>query len=401
MEYVVLRMPHCSRECLIVQDYDSIEAKYFNRNSRVQWSEWHEWWYNAKGQRIDPDRWRLWGLWQENQCSAYAEQLRSTPWVQTILRKMRCLPRAFDLWAAPDPPESDVQSPGFHMKKRVQAKKRPRLRAVNKFAAKPEAKPEVKLQPAKRKRAEAEAEVAPEETSSSSRGAAAAEAEVAPEETAEAEVAPEKTSSSSSSAAAPSVPHQAKVPKGSVGLELAWSSSSAAAVSSVQRDSIPWPCRQCMQMPWRCKCHSAADKTLEHIQQEYELVCKRAGVWETAEAQQSDADQQAAQPEPPQEHPPGDLWACPRCSTHNTRHNLVCCVAGCGQRRELTQTWRKDKGDWICPECQNHNYGCRRWCNWTACPTNDWRCRCGNLDRSNRKVCNRFVCQLPRPFNYD
>ena len=39
VELVVLLMPHCSRECLIMQDYDSIEAKYFERNSRVQWSE--------------------------------------------------------------------------------------------------------------------------------------------------------------------------------------------------------------------------------------------------------------------------------------------------------------------------------------------------------------------------
>ena len=32
----------------------SLEAKYFQMNSRVQWSEWHEWWYDHKGKRIDP-----------------------------------------------------------------------------------------------------------------------------------------------------------------------------------------------------------------------------------------------------------------------------------------------------------------------------------------------------------
>ena len=32
----------------------SLEAKYFQMNSRVQWSEWQEWWYDHKGNRIDP-----------------------------------------------------------------------------------------------------------------------------------------------------------------------------------------------------------------------------------------------------------------------------------------------------------------------------------------------------------
>ena len=66
VEFVVLLMPHGSREFIILQDYDSIEWRYFERNSRVQWSQWHEWWYNHKGERIDPDRWRLWRMgWLE------------------------------------------------------------------------------------------------------------------------------------------------------------------------------------------------------------------------------------------------------------------------------------------------------------------------------------------------
>ena len=32
----------------------SLEAKYFQMNSRVQWSEWQEWWHEPKGKRIDP-----------------------------------------------------------------------------------------------------------------------------------------------------------------------------------------------------------------------------------------------------------------------------------------------------------------------------------------------------------
>ena len=193
----------------------------------------------------------------------------------------------------------------------------------------------------------------------------------------------------------PSVPCQAHAKAGDSA-----SSSSDAAVSSVQW-SAPWPCTQCKLMPWRCKCHRAEDKTPEHIQQEYEMTCKQAGVWEAAELQQDEADQKAAQLEPPEEHLPGHLWSCWKCKTMNTRHDLVCCVASCGERRPLTQRWRGDKGDWMCSECQNHNWGCRRWCNWTACPNNDWRCRCGNFNRSNRKICNRFVCGRPRPFQYD
>ena len=289
-------------------------------------------------------------MWQKNRCSAYTVQLRNTPWVQTILRKMQCPPRPFDLWRAPDPAESSVQSPGFHLKQQPEAKKRPRSKA--------------KLLP---------------------------QCKYAGKKKAKAEARPAETSSSSSGAAVPSVPHQAPAEPG----ESA-SSSSSAAVSSVQRN-VPWPCTHCRQMPWRCRCHRAEDRTPEHIQQEYELMCKRAGVWKVAEAQQGEADEKAAEPEP--ESAVSSvlcLWSCSRCSSMNTRHDLVCCVASCGARRPLVR-WRGDKGDWICPECQNHNWGRRRWCNWSACPDNDWRCRCGNLNRSNRKFCNRFVCGRPRP----
>ena len=103
VELVVILMPHCSRECLIMQDYDSIEANYFKMNSRVQWS--------GKGQR-NSDRWMLRKMWEENHCRDYVVQFRNTLWVHTILRKMLCLPMPFDLGM----PESSDQSPGFHHK---------------------------------------------------------------------------------------------------------------------------------------------------------------------------------------------------------------------------------------------------------------------------------------------
>jgi len=143
-----------------------------------------------------------------------------------------------------------------------------------------------------------------------------------------------------------------------------------------------------------------ADKTESSEEQAYEDVCRSAGVWDKAEAQQREADDRAADLNPPAPDHPSTLWCCWKCHTMNTVHELQCCVATCGEFRPLTQPWREDKGDWICPECHNHNWGIRRWCNWTACPSNDWRCVCGNLNRSNRKFCNRFVCRRPRPFGY-
>ena len=73
VELVVLQMPHCSRECLILQDYHSIEEKYFERDSRVQWSDFR---------RASPDRWgELWRRWEEHNCTAYVERLRNTCWL--------------------------------------------------------------------------------------------------------------------------------------------------------------------------------------------------------------------------------------------------------------------------------------------------------------------------------
>jgi len=96
-----------------MQDYHSIEAKYFERNSRVQWSEW----CTRTTSSGAPDRWRLWRMWEENHCIAYVERLRNTFWVQTIMRKMLCPPKPFDLFSAPVAESSD-QLPGFHHKKK-------------------------------------------------------------------------------------------------------------------------------------------------------------------------------------------------------------------------------------------------------------------------------------------
>ena len=319
-------------------------------------------------------------MWQEHHCSAYTRQLRNTPWVQTILRKMRCPPRPFDVWRAPVP-QSTVQSPGFqHCREKARAKKRPGPKLA-------------KTQAEKKATVEASSSGATvssvwADTTSASSASAVAESSAL----AVSSVQRDTPSASSSSAVAESSVH-------AVCDTPSASSSSVVAVSSVPCD-IPWPCTVCHKMPWWCRCHKAGESALEHIQQEYEWMCKRAGVWAVAQHQQEEAEQKAAQPEPAEEHPPRDLWSCWKCRSMNTKHNLVCCVASCGERRPITG-WREDKGDWICSECQNHNWGSRRRCNWTACPTNYWRCTCGNLNRSNRAVCNRFVCGLPRPLHDD
>ena len=448
MEFVVLLMPHGSREYIILQDYASIEWQYFGRNSRVQWSKWHEWWYNDKGERIEPDRWRLWRMWEQHHCAAYVAQFRATPWVQTLLKKMHCPPRAFDLWSPPVP-ESSVQSAGFHPKKGAQPKKRP----VPKL--KPKLMAQCKWEAKKRARTEA----TPAESTSSSGGAVidltgqeqtkpggakAVKGSVAmelgagavmPSVTGQEHTEPGGGASSSSAAAVhrapalllcPSIgpppgrsrpppsgppPAKSRPPPTGTGQERSAtgqdpppSSPSAAAVSSVPC-GVPWPCKQCWRMPWKCKCQKAeaedsAPEHIEQIEQDYELMCKRAGVWAAAAASQSEADRKVAEPEPPEEHDERDMWGCSKCSTMNLRHDLVCRVVGCEQRRPLVD-FQESRGDWICPDCQNHNWGFRRLCNWTACPSNDWRCECGNLNRSNRKFCNRGVCGLPRPFSYD
>ena len=310
-------------------------------------------------------------MWKQHNCSAYTARLRDSPWVQTLLSKTRP-PRRFDVLSAPVP-ESSVQSSGFHRNKIPQPKKRPRvikLMAQSKYAAKT------------RPRGEA----TPAESSLSSSGA------VMPSFIGQKRTEPGGGASSSSGAVMRSVTGQEHTEPGGGA-----SSSRSAAVSSVQC-GIPWPCTECMRMPWRCTCRQAEDRTPEQMEQDFELICKQAGVWEGAEALQGEADQKVGQLEPPEEHHPKDMWACNKCSTHNLKHNLLCSVVGCGARRQLTQTWRQE--DWICKECQNHNSR-RFWCNWSACPSNNWRCTCGNINRANRKFCNLRVCRLPRPFNYD
>ena len=334
----------------------------------MQWSQWREWWYTARGKPILPDRWRLWNMWEEHNFTAYSAKFRSTPWVQTILKRMQCPPRPYSLWSrAPahaDVPESSVQGPGFYLKPlppatpAPKAKKRPLPPPSSAPPSPPTQPKKIKLMPTSKAR-------------------------------------PKAKTSAESNGQRDAATQEASSPSGS-----AQSSGPPAEGAGQERHNIPWPCAVCGQMPWKCRCQGKAAKSEEVILEEYADMCKRAGVWDRAEAQQREAEERAVEENPPAPDHPRTLWCCQKCKTMNTVHELRCSVASCGAWRPLTQRWREDMGDWICEECGNHNWGKRRWCNWTACPTNNWRCVCGNLNRSNRKLCNRFVCQLPRPFGY-
>ena len=74
-------------------------------------------------------------MWRENNCSAYIVQLRNTLWVQTILRKMLCPPKPFDLFSAPVPESSD-QSPGFRRKVTPKKLPRPKMTVTPKLQSK-------------------------------------------------------------------------------------------------------------------------------------------------------------------------------------------------------------------------------------------------------------------------
>ena len=379
-------MPHCSQEYLLMQDYKTIEALYFQRNRRVCMTEWHVWWYNEEtGEKMQTDRWRIWDLWRKHHLGAFAQTLRALPWVHTILRRTRCPPRIFNVYSRPPVPVSSVQCPGFqHCMTDGEAKQKETANKDEKEKETEESPPRlIQAVPKKRpgpKLAESQVEKkAKVEVSSSDSGA----------------TVPDTTSASS-------VQRHVK-PRGSVCQLLAFyerettssaSSSSAVAVPS-DRSGIPVFCTRCRKFPWKCKCRRADECTPE---QEFESVCKNAGVWAEAEQLQQEADQMAeSEEQDTAEHPREDLWSCQKCKSMNIRHDLVCRT--CQTRRPL-EDWRPR--DWICPACQNHNYASRWWCGWSACPTNNWTCHwCGNYNYANRKFCNRRVCGRPRPFNFD
>ena len=306
----------------------------------MQWSQWREWWYTARGKPILPDRWRLWNMWEQHNFTAYSAKFRSTPWVQTILKRMQCPPRPWSLWGA-DVPVSSVQGPGFY-RKAAQPKNKPKITlkpAPPPFppvvellprpcplheAPSPEALPEAGPQPKKRPNPPCPPpfppprEAPPPETKKRKvlLPTSKAKAKTSAESSGQRDVAAQDASSSSGSA----------------------QSSGPPAVAN----SVPWPCAVCGQMPWKCRCHGST-KSEEVILKEYTDMCKKAGVWAKAEEQQREAEERAVEENPPAPDHPSTLWCCRQCNTMNTVHELQCSVASCGVWRPLTQPCGKKR----------------------------------------------------------
>ena len=373
-----------------------------------------------------PDRWRVWELWQQHGFDEHVQRFRRMPWVHRILQCIMCPPLPFNLF--PLRPASSSRSrsrspvrdrSGFYPQRpAVRLAPAPEPATV---APVPSLRPSKASAPEPAKRIEtwlllprivapvpsprpskASAE-APSRSRSRSRPQPQPKRRPLPLSQARGSVAPVSSAAGPLQAPPPSVPRPT-------------STSSAGDPAAANRQSIPWPCRTCRAMPWKCSCQrqgaqediSRLAGVWEQAEEDqatagaFEDISRRAGVWEQAEADQATADTRAQRAESPEPDRDDAMWTCPRCKTMNTVHNLHCRVASCVQRRPLVQQFRIDLGDWFCQECNNHNMGHRQECNWSACPTRDWRCECGNLNRSNRKFCNRRdpPCGLPRPHSF-
>ncbi len=366
-----------------LENYDSLEESYFKKNPNVTFSEWWEWWYNAHRERIMPDRWRLWNLWKDHGFEEQVQQFRRASWVRTILQHMQCPPARFNVF-----PSCPASSAG---PERRRSRSRSPVDKPAGFYKRPE--PTAKVRPTRTPRP-------PTSTPPTSTSSARSSSPAGPSTSRPVTLTPAAPSSSSTPRLRPTNKFASRKPAPPSSSAASCSSSAAHPASSVP--DVPWPCTTCRKMPWRCCCQrpASSDVTEDEL---FKTACKAEGVWDKAEQDQAEADKREARDRSPVPDKESALWVCPRCRNMNTVHNNHCQVATCGERRPLLQKFRTDLGDWYCPECNNHNKGYRKVCNWSACETRDWWCSCGNLNRSNRKFCNKRnpPCGLPRPFDFD
>ena len=370
------------------EHYDDVEDKYLNRNPRVQ-----------SGQRLTSDRWRLWNLWQQHEFKELTKHFRKQWWVEAIVQRIVGAPppqpAAFSLL-----PPVPGRRPPLRVRSRSPIHKalpgrRPppcarsrspirKARPCKSSATKSLANDNV-LFPVPSRRPPRARSGSPIHSAATAKALAKPSAKVQPIllPTAKLRTPPPRRHR-------PPPPSRPVIPQ---------------VLIDARRSAcdIPWPCAKCSLMPWRCRCRSLVSSVQSESDSdaEFERTSKRAGVWATASEQQREASARAAREQSPEPDREAAMWACPACHSMNTVHNLTCSVASCGSRRPLLQKFCSDRGDWICLECNNHNKGNRRWCNWTACHTNDWMCECGNVNRSNRKFCMRRVCGRPRPWSFD
>ena len=88
---------------------------------------------------------------------------------------------------------------------------------------------------------------------------------------------------------------------------------------------LPWPCEKCGLMPWLCVCLTVS-RTREEERRAYQIASCKAGIWADTEAIDQEASKIVARDESPEPVREEDTWACPRCKSLNSRHELLCQV---------------------------------------------------------------------------
>ena len=58
----------------------------------------------------------------------------------------------------------------------------------------------------------------------------------------------------------------------------------------------------------------------------YQMASRKAGIWAIAEVDDQEASELVAREESPEPVREEDMWACPRCKSLNSRHELLCQV---------------------------------------------------------------------------
>ena len=123
------------------------------------------------------------------------------------------------------------------------------------------------------------------------------------------------------------------MPKPSPAMNLHGTQSPAAAASSASLH--PRPCERCQPMPRQCVCLKVP-RTVEQERSAYQIASRHAGIWADAEVIDQEGEES---PEPVQEK---DMWACPRCKSLNSRHELLC------QVKVDERKWDGARGDGAC-----------------------------------------------------
>ena len=113
------------------------------------------------------------------------------------------------------------------------------------------------------------------------------------------------------------------VPPWRVKKEKSRSQSPASAASD--ESFLPWPCDVCGLLPWLCVCLTVS-RTREEERRAYQMASRKDGIWARAERNDREASELAARDESPEQVREEDMWACPRCKSLNSRHELLCQV---------------------------------------------------------------------------